>query len=46
MVGGCNVELEPEDDFTLAQCKVLFGLMAALQEKFLISDGNVKGIKD
>ncbi|WP_026012367.1 N-acetylmuramoyl-L-alanine amidase [Vibrio splendidus] len=46
MVGGCNAELQPEDNFTLAQRKALFGLMAALQEQFLISDENVKGHKD
>ena len=46
MVGGCNTELQPEDNFTLAQRKALFGLMAALQEQFLISDENVKGHKD
>lgn len=46
MVGGCNSELQPEDNFTLAQRKALFGLVAALQEQFLISDENVKGHKD
>ncbi|MEZ8943693.1 N-acetylmuramoyl-L-alanine amidase [Vibrio sp. 10N.247.311.12] len=46
LVGGCNAELQPEDNFTLAQRKALFGLMAALQEQFLISDENVKGHKD
>lgn len=46
MVGGCNTELQPEDNFTLAQRKALFGLMAALQEQFLISDENVKRHKD
>ncbi|MEZ9340270.1 N-acetylmuramoyl-L-alanine amidase [Vibrio splendidus] len=46
MVGGCNTELQPEDNFTLAQRKALFGLVAALQEQFLISDENVKGHKD
>ena len=46
MVGGCNTELQPEDNFTLAQRKALFGFMAALQEQFLISDENVKGHKD
>ncbi|MGF1853504.1 N-acetylmuramoyl-L-alanine amidase [Vibrio satsumensis] len=46
MVGGCNAELQPEDNFTLAQRKALFGLVAALQEQFLISDENVKGHKD
>ncbi|MEO9494316.1 MAG: N-acetylmuramoyl-L-alanine amidase [Vibrio splendidus] len=46
MVGGCNAELQPEDNFTLTQRKALFGLMAALQEQFLISDENVKGHKD
>ena len=46
MVGGCNAEQQPEDNFTLAQRKALFGLVAALQEQFLISDENVKGHKD
>lgn len=46
MVGGCNSELQPEDNFTLAQRKALFGLVTALQEQFLISDENVKGHKD
>lgn len=46
MVGGCNSEQQPEDNFTLAQRKALFGLVAALQEQFLISDENVKGHKD
>ncbi|PTP73722.1 N-acetylmuramoyl-L-alanine amidase [Vibrio splendidus] len=46
LVGGCNADLQPEDNFTLAQRKALFGLMAALQEQFLISDENVKGHKD
>ncbi|WP_244270929.1 N-acetylmuramoyl-L-alanine amidase [Vibrio splendidus] len=46
LVGGCNAELQPEDNFTLAQRKALFGLMAALQEQFLIPDDNVKGHKD
>uniref|UniRef100_UPI003B97F95D N-acetylmuramoyl-L-alanine amidase n=1 Tax=Vibrio kanaloae TaxID=170673 RepID=UPI003B97F95D len=46
MVGGCNYEQQPEDNFTLAQRKALFGLVAALQEQFLISDENVKGHKD
>ncbi|PMG37697.1 N-acetylmuramoyl-L-alanine amidase [Vibrio splendidus] len=46
MVGGCNTELQPEDNFTLAQRKALFGLVAALQEQFLISDESVKGHKD
>ncbi|UWZ99309.1 N-acetylmuramoyl-L-alanine amidase [Vibrio splendidus] len=46
LVGGCNAELQPEDNFTLAQRKALFGLTAALQEQFLISDENVKGHKD
>jgi len=46
LVGGCNAELQPEDSFTLAQRKALFGFMAALQEQFLISDENVKGHKD
>ncbi|CAK2011153.1 N-acetylmuramoyl-L-alanine amidase [Vibrio crassostreae] len=46
LVGGCNAELQPEDNFTLAQRKALFGLMAALQEQFLIPEENVKGHKD
>ncbi|PTP00073.1 N-acetylmuramoyl-L-alanine amidase [Vibrio sp. 10N.286.45.A3] len=46
MVGGCNADLQPEDNFTLAQRKALFGLTAALQEQFLIPDENVKGHKD
>ena len=46
LVGGCNAERQPEDNFTLAQRKALFSLMAALQEQFLISDENVKGHKD
>ena len=46
MVGGCNADLQPEDNFTLAQRKALFGLMTALQDQFLISDENVKGHKD
>jgi len=46
IVGGCNTELQPEDNFTLGQRKALFGLVAALQEQFLISDENVKGHKD
>lgn len=46
MVGGCNSEQQPEDNFTLAQRKALFGLVTALQEQFLISDENVKGHKD
>ena len=46
MVGGCNAGLQPEDNFTLAQRKALFGLMTALQDQFLISDENVKGHKD
>jgi len=46
LVGGCNAEQQPEDNFTLAQRKALFGLMTALQEQFLISDENVKGHKD
>ena len=46
IAGGCNAELQPEDNFTLAQRKALFGLIAALQEQFLISDENVKGHKD
>ncbi|WP_198594340.1 N-acetylmuramoyl-L-alanine amidase [Vibrio cyclitrophicus] len=46
IVGGCNTELQPEDNFTLSQRKALFGLVAALQEQFLISDENVKGHKD
>ncbi len=29
MIGGCNVELKSKDNFTLAQRKALFGLMAA-----------------
>jgi N-acetyl-anhydromuramyl-L-alanine amidase AmpD len=45
MVGGCNTDLLPEDNFTLAQHKALFGLMAALQEQFVISSENVKGHK-
>ncbi|WP_086971901.1 N-acetylmuramoyl-L-alanine amidase [Vibrio coralliirubri] len=46
LVGGCNAELQPEDNFTLAQRKALFGLMTALQEQFLIPDENVKGHED
>ena len=46
MVGGCNSALQPEDNFTLAQRKALFDLMAVLQEQFLILDQNVKGHKD
>ncbi len=46
LVGGCNADLQPEDNFTLAQRKALFGLTTALQEQFLISDENVKGHKD
>ncbi|MEZ9345006.1 N-acetylmuramoyl-L-alanine amidase [Vibrio cyclitrophicus] len=46
IVGGCNTDLQPEDNFTLSQRKALFGLVAALQEQFLISDENVKGHKD
>ena len=46
MVGGCDAERQPEDNFTLAQRKALFGLMTALQEQFLISDENIKGHKD
>ncbi|WP_299686087.1 N-acetylmuramoyl-L-alanine amidase [uncultured Vibrio sp.] len=46
IVGGCNSDLQPEDNFTLAQRKALFSLVSALQEQFLISDENVKGHKD
>ena len=46
MIGGCNTVLQPEDNSTLAQRKALFGLMAALQEQFLISDEKVKRHKD
>ncbi len=42
VVSNCN----PEDNFYALQRKALFGLMAALQEQFLISDENVKGHKD
>jgi hypothetical protein len=42
MVGGYNTDLQPEDNSTLAQRKALFGLMAALQEQFLISGENLK----
>lgn len=46
MVGGCNANLQQEDNATLAQRKALFGFMTALQEQFLISGENVKRYKD
>ncbi|CAH6905544.1 hypothetical protein VCHA54O485_100034 [Vibrio chagasii] len=43
--GGCNAELQPEDNVTFMQRKALFSLIAALQDQFLISDEAVKGHK-
>lgn len=38
MVGGCNAKQQPDDNFTFEQRKAMFGLVAALQEQFLILD--------
>ena len=46
MIGGCNTKQQPDDNFTFSQRKALFGLVAALQEQFSISDEAVKGHKD
>ena len=46
MIGGCNAKQQPDDNFTFAQRKALFSLVAALQEEFAISDEAVKGQKD
>ncbi|UTT85783.1 N-acetylmuramoyl-L-alanine amidase [Vibrio pelagius] len=46
LVGGCNAVQQPEDNFTFAQRKALFGLIEVLQKRFLIVDNNVKGHKD
>ena len=46
VIGGCNANQQPQDNFTLAQRKALFGLVAALQAQFLICDEHVKGHKD
>ena len=46
LVGGCNTAQQPEDNFTFAQRKALFGLIEVLQKRFLIADNNVKGHKD
>ena len=46
LVGGCNAVQQPEDNFTFAQRKALFGLIEVLQKRFLIADNNVKGHKD
>jgi len=46
LVGGCNAVQQPDDNFTFAQRKALFGLIEVLQKRFLITDNNVKGHKD
>ncbi|PQJ58196.1 lysozyme [Vibrio chagasii] len=46
MIGGCDAKQQPDDNFTFSQRKALFGLVAALQEQFSISDKAVKGHKD
>ncbi|WP_241033729.1 N-acetylmuramoyl-L-alanine amidase [Vibrio maerlii] len=46
VVGGVDANHQPEDNFTLAQRKALFGLIGELQQRFEISDDNVKGHKD
>lgn len=42
LVGGCDEQQQPQDNFTLAQRKALFALIEQLQRAFAIADEQVK----
>ncbi|MDE1333414.1 N-acetylmuramoyl-L-alanine amidase [Vibrio aestuarianus] len=42
LVGGCDTRQQPQDNFTLAQRKALFGLITRLQAVFSIADDQVQ----
>lgn len=43
LIGGTDKALQAQDNFTLAQRKALFGLIAQLQHQFEIKDEDVRG---
>lgn len=42
LIGGCDKQLQPQDNFTLAQRKTLFTLIAELQARYALTDEQVK----